>query len=540
MILQLFMAGAAHSDAWREGGSIGFAPGQATAIASADSGLRLVSFLGQNMALEAASVRSGNTSVTGSRSITDGQTGTEWRFQNRTDVLGQGLVLDLGGDRAIDRVRIVPGDVIEQRPLFFLKGYRIEIATALDPGGWILAAVQPHNSTPLVDTAADSTWQATDRGKPLAIVGRFVRLTITRTDPPNWVSIGEFEVYGRGFRESGHYESAVFDAGRPVDFSSVRFSGMSPPSTGLAIQVRTSIRSQDWVAWRDLPVWGLRDTSGLQMKGAEPARYAQYRAELSTNNPLTSPSLDWIEIGFDSLLAATRVTASIEPLRPPLGVQTRFTYRIDVDVSPQDIGFDRVEIDLPGVVDEIRWQEMVLPTSAYRADWDAQGLSVKLDPEWRVTEPGRMVIGFTGVLLRPTLDVWAAVGSQGQSNLLYAAEGPGGWTLRGVGVQGSVLGQQAVAIRPNPFNPLTGPVVIEIDVAKLEVPRPVSVHVLDVAGRRVVTLWDRREVTAGRHRVEWHGRVLGGRLTPPGIYLLKVSVDSNRRGHWLGTMAVAY
>ena len=103
------------------------------------------SFEGINVALDRAAT-SGSTTLRGSRSITEGSTETEWRFNNVAEVLGETIELDLGGDRGVTRVRMLPGATVEQREQFFLKGCRLEAAPADDPAGWVLVAQQPNNT----------------------------------------------------------------------------------------------------------------------------------------------------------------------------------------------------------------------------------------------------------------------------------------------------------------------------------------------------------------------------------------------------------
>ena len=217
----------------------------------------LASFRGVNLALDAVA-SSGPNTLSGRRSVTDGDADTEWRFDNEVEVLGKWIRLDLGGDRGVSQVRLLPGKTVTQRPLFFVKGYRLEVAREATPDDWILVAQQAENTHPTVDTSVDSTWIETRAdGGPLPVLGRFVRLRLTREDPPNWVSIGEVEVFGEGFRAEGTFESVVFDAGQPVNFGKVRFAGQTPPGTLLRVQFRTSADGEAWPEWHRVQAWDL-------------------------------------------------------------------------------------------------------------------------------------------------------------------------------------------------------------------------------------------------------------------------------------------
>jgi hypothetical protein len=68
-------------------------------------------------------------------------------------VLGEWVRVDLGGDRGVTRVRILPGKTFDVRPLFYLKGYRIEVAAEDTPDDWVLVAQQIDNTHPSVGGA---------------------------------------------------------------------------------------------------------------------------------------------------------------------------------------------------------------------------------------------------------------------------------------------------------------------------------------------------------------------------------------------------
>ena len=76
---------AANAGEWIQTGPGDFAAGHFSGTEIDSLGrLRLASFRGANLALEASAV-SGQNELRASRSVTDGNTDTEWRFDNRTD-----------------------------------------------------------------------------------------------------------------------------------------------------------------------------------------------------------------------------------------------------------------------------------------------------------------------------------------------------------------------------------------------------------------------------------------------------------------------
>ena len=118
--------------------------------------LTLSSFEGANLARGTIAL-SGQNTLTGSRSVTDGNPSTEWRFSEKADVLGQWIRLDLGGDRGVSQVRVLPGKTFALRPRFYLKGYRLEVAAQDTPDDWVLVAQQIDNTRDTIDTTVDAT-----------------------------------------------------------------------------------------------------------------------------------------------------------------------------------------------------------------------------------------------------------------------------------------------------------------------------------------------------------------------------------------------
>ena len=540
-------ATAADRTTLRHGGQ-DFARGQVLGVEVDSAGLlRLESYAGINLASGRAAT-SGPLTLTGSQSVTDGDTSTEWRFGNKAHLLGEEITIVLDGDRALTQVRILPGETLQQRPRFYLKGYRIEVAPAGAPDDWVLAAQLRDNIQPLVDTTLDSTWLDTDgQGRPLPVQGQYVRLRVTREDPPNWVSIGEVELYGTGYRQAGEMVSPVMDAGRPVNFGPMRVAGLAPAETRLNVQARTTSDTALWAQWHEVPSWtlpGESSSGSVEIAAPEPARYLQYRVLMESRRALLSPSLQTVELEFDDSLLATAVLVGIEPRHPVLGEETRFTYRLAATLDEGNLGFDLIEIGLQGIVQEVRVHGLALPASEYVSEWDESGLLLHLGAASRVTGTAVVEVDFSAVLLQPVLVVRSAVGLSSAGEPLNfqntRPESDGAWILRGKGVQSSVLLSDAVQIEPNPFNAAAGATEIRLDLGKVQVPRPVTVRLYDLSGRLVRTLWKGREAAAGRHRLRWDGRSESGTWAPPGIYLLRVDVEADAGAVWVGTVGVIY
>ena len=68
--------------------------------------------------------------------------------------------------------------------------------------------------------------------------------------------------------------------------------------------------------------------------------------------------------------------------------------------------------------------------------------------------------------------------------------------------------------------------VAELEVFVVEGEKRIEATIFDLAGRRLRDLSQRPSQPSGRHRLRWDGRAENGRLVPPGIYLLRLRLDT--------------
>ena len=114
--------------------------------------------------------------------------------------------------------------------------------------------------------------------------------------------------------------------------------------------------------------------------------------------------------------------------------------------------------------------------------------------------------------------------------------------------RGSLVGSLNAA--PNPFTPngdgINDRLQVEFDVLAITSEADVNVQVYDLSGRLISNLYQ-GQTLSGHYDLNaipslgWDGRDSGGGIVPPGIYLLRVSVEGDARdSQRLRTIAVAY
>ncbi len=114
--------------------------------------------------------------------------------------------------------------------------------------------------------------------------------------------------------------------------------------------------------------------------------------------------------------------------------------------------------------------------------------------------------------------------------------------------QGSLVGSLSAA--PNPFTPngdgVNDRLQVEFDILAVTSEAEVSVQVYDLSGRLVHNIYQ-GENLSGHYDADaipslgWDGTDSGGDIVPPGIYLLRVSIEGDARdSQRLRTIAVAY
>ena len=508
-------------DLTRNWSMAGFADG----LAGHQSGLQLRDLAGQNMAFNTLSTEP---------NMVDGNLSTSVNFRKGAGALLQSVETDLGRLFSIERVRVItqpPSGKTTYEDLS-LRGYSILVSK--DGVGFLEVGAQNQIAT----------FQESEVVFP-PIPARHVRLTITEFSNRNAAPrMGELEVYVQGLDQQGTYRSPPLNLGTddPKNFERVQWFGQVPSNAEMSLRFRSGDDGQTWSAWSD---WSPNLDRSLDVP--EPRRFLQFESRLATQALTEGPVLDSLVVFYDSgPIPATRAAASILPLRSSIGVDTLFTYTLELDIGADDAGIGRLAITTPWPASLDRNDVQGLGDAGI-ADVVASNDSLVLvfdPPITSETGTTELVIPFTtrllaashafqGLLFPPdaisSLRVQEREGTDPSTGLAYSI------TASATDFDIAILDD--VRAYPATFTP-NGDTINDEAILGFVLGRvndaQIHFEIYDLGGRLVRTL-PAHKLNAGSYVPRdgldanlpgrWDGRGDDGEVLPPGLYVFRVVVD---------------
>ena len=392
----------------------------------------------------------------------------------------------------------------------------------------------------------------------------------------NW-EIAEFELLFEGFANAANYTTNLIDFGEPGTLGPVTWSGVLHPGATVDIRVRAGDTTDPNLYFRntfrgrersrlnaeglplgrseyfalesgeqagiapDLENWSHWSPALEFANGEEilpqwrPRRYAQLIADF-----LSGGRLDFFEFSVSQPPIVSGGVAEIGPGVVPARETSRFTFVFSTEVSVGDLGFDSIRIETPALVDSVvsvavegrqlkatEWEqeigandftvriprmddrntedlvEILFDARIYSFGTEFRGRVFDSEKPWEVPQllaPGDADFRIDNNSLSVELSDVAAK------------------TLEDLHLSSPVFTPNADGI-----NDLLG---LEFDLVNLSAAVPASILIHDLTGTSVAEL--RLEpLASGPHRAEWDGRDGRGDLLPPGIYILRLQVDTD-------------
>ena len=376
-----------------------------------------------------------------------------------------------------------------------------------------------------------------------------------------------------GFDEHPTAYYSYNDLGHTVEVAEDDYSRLKP---------RTSPGHPQAVGWRgpigqDTRNWSFWSTP-VRASGERPrlpqGRYAQLRVELTTDELWQFARLDSLTIEVSSLLARRVIgeVAVADDLHPrdqqpvvPAGEPTEFLYDLAAEFDSWDPGFDAVRIIAPSnarllgvqLGDELRTLDLELGQETPAPDcgcatWlpEPAGFIIYLPQRMGPVGERRLRLRLETAVFGITGEIAAdAVESTGTA--LPQAVEPGDVSeemstnqLRVLTQASSLSSLGAVEVSPTIMTPqgdgVNDAATISYSLFRVLEAAEVEVAVYTLAGDLV---WRRKPgmLTGGSHSVEWNGRDSADQLVVPGVYLIRVEVETDEgRESRTGQIAVVY
>ena len=413
--------------------------------------------------------------------------------------------------------------------------------------------------------------------------------------------IAELEVYGEGYVPDALYVSDIIDFGEPASWGKIRWSGEQDSEAQAFIQTRTGMDDDPNVYWRKTGKWdeitslgedgkpltakdyknlptteqggttydtenwsfwsapydfeeGLaeeEDSTGVHIASPGPRRYFQVKMDFRSTGT-DAVRMDWLGFELSRPPAADEVVAEIWPQEVESGVSSEFVYSLTPTIHKNNTGFNSLEI-FTGVkvdgVDYVRIDDEEVDLGMYVPEIRADRLVVHFPKMEKEASGSLMEVGFRCVVLRYGTEFVGRVydNESGEvAQLVGSGDASDRYDVDELSVRTSLKGRliRSVEIFDGAFSPngdgLHDEVEIRFDVLKLTGDAPIEVGVYDLAGRKARTVY--RELGRnGRYVMRWDGKDEDGQLVSPGVYVYRISVESDMESEvYAGAVAVAY
>ena len=307
---------------------------------------------------------------------------------------------------------------------------------------------------------------------------------------------------------------------------------------------------QNWEFWT--PPLDFED-GRADLAGDRPHTFVQLRTDFSSSEAKAGARLGFLQFAVSTPPAASQVLAEIEPRQVPLAELTRFTYKLRPDIGELDLGFDTIEIETPvapASVDEVRIGHDTLRTGEFGVDpHDGERFAVQI-PRIGPDQSGDLIeVVFHSEVFKVGTVFSARVFASDRPHEVHqrvtAGDADPFADSNSLTVHPAQIGEAVIrAFRVSPFTPngdgINDVLQVEYDLVNVAGEVPATLVVYDLSGSRVVSV-PVPAVGSGRFPAAWDGTDGGSALVPPGLYLLRLEVATDRGSDAaLATVPVVY
>ncbi len=415
--------------------------------------------------------------------------------------------------------------------------------------------------------------------------------------------MSEMQLYGEGYQPEVSLTSNLIELGDSFNLASIEWDADTPPGTAVVLQTRTGAKvdevyayyreaggkktllglgeegkakhealkfgkgpielyeirpSEEWEPW-SAPYL---DPEGSPITSPSPQPLLVMRATLISDDPNTHATLNSIRLNFDEPVAQ-QIVGEVSPRQVetlgeprPLSLLVEFedlNFGFDelllTPPSGVELGFSNLYIGRLSDLEEGADLSALTPVEV-DAVADGDSLWVSFAPTSRRVEALRLE--FTGTLYSP--------GGRLRASLRRSDRGAGFWQRVDEKVQRNSLTLVAATQSKELFADLQIPspvftpngdgvndqMSLEFTLFLVPPDTGVQVEIFDLSGRSVHRFVERREASTGTYSIRWDGADEAGNLLPPGLYALRVSLETSTADtdltdlEALRTIAIAY
>jgi len=489
------------------------------------------------------------------------------------------LEFDLGASYWLDTAQIWYNTGIYSLAAASFHTYQIRTSDgAPAPGGGLLWTA-PEQVRGLGTSSEVNTFQPTH--------ARYVRVAYPFASSEsgregNKARLREVQLYGEGHHPEVELVSGLIPLQGAKNLVSIEWDADTPPGTSLQIQTRTGNEVADEYRYYDSG--GVEVSAGkydalgffkkgridtLQVAGSDwsnwsvpyaragdplaspsPREFLIIRARLVTEDPMSAAVLRSLRVNFNPPVAQQLLGELDAGVFEQLGTPQEVKLFIKPTFEPQDLGFDEVLVQAPPDM-SLEFGSLRLGSLSQWENDQAEELAnvevveTRADSLWlrldRLVRRGGQTdlveVKFTTALFSTGVVLQAAMGNSSLENswqqvdagdVTDLAQSQGLQILASVS-DNKVLGD--VEIRPPVVTPngdgINDAMTFDFTVRRLSGVRPVDVLIYDLSGHLVKTLSVQQPIVAGTYSIDWAADNEQGQVVPPGIYILRIDVDTD-------------
>jgi len=425
-----------------------------------------------------------------------------------------------------------------------------------------------------------------------------VRILKLKSTSERSFEIAEVELYGLGFVAEAIYLSQPIDLGDKANIGVLKWwatgyrrSGrqlLKASDVDASVEVATRLGDDDTPdvyynangeeiseeEYRSLPIadrgsilpdrrhwsdWSVYTHSGEQVLYGVPRRFLQFRIRLTSNNITDMVRVDSLQFETQTPVIADSVLGEVAALDNPTpdysvtrvtgGKRTLLSYDIRA-VGPTGRGFDTVEVRTPSLA---HFRELLVgrPLVPVQPDtfYNPSKTSLVVRLPYRISDstPVRIVFECATLLFSTRFSGRVFIRDELPQPVVPGDANPDVQTdgleiIMSYESEGDLL--ESVRIDPHVITPngdgINDVGILSYTLLQLTQERDVRVQIYGMAGRKIRTLWEGKH-RSGEYEVPWDGKDDEGRFVPPGVYVYRVTVESDTKSQERsGTVVVVY